>query len=333
VTGATETTGATGTLKKITLVCEEAGERIDAWLAKRLDGYSRSSIQKHIVDGFVHVNAMPAVKNLILKAGDSILFEPPPLPPADVAGQEIPLDIVYEDEHIIAVNKPAGMVVHPGGGNRDGTLANALVFHCKGALSDVGGEVRPGVVHRLDKDTSGLIVAAKSNEAHRKLADAFKERRVRRIYNAIIIGHIGQDSGRIDMPIGRHKTDRKRMAALAEGGRPAVTIFNTVARLPCGLTWLELELVTGRTHQIRVHLAQIGYPVAGDAAYGRAGRKTGCPGRDLCDMAPGMNADGCPLDKKFGAQLLHSTVLEFDHPITGEKLILKCGLPAYFPVI
>ncbi|MCL2057496.1 MAG: RluA family pseudouridine synthase [Oscillospiraceae bacterium] len=318
------------------LIYEGEGERLDIWLARALDGYSRTNIQKIIARGDVLVNGAPAAKKHMTKAGDRVQIEAPldapPDTPSDLAGQDISLNIIYEDSHIIIVDKPSGMVVHPGNGNRSGTLANALAHHCAGNLSDVNGAQRPGIVHRLDKDTSGLIVAAKTNEAHFKLANAFKERRVRKIYNAIVCGHVEHDRGRIDMPIGRHATDRKRMAVVADRGRHAVTLFKVVERLPCALTWLELNLLTGRTHQIRVHLAHIGHPVVGDPVYGTA--------RD-----PVHGAASDPIGQQLPAgqqlpkgqqlpvgQFLHSTILEFDHPISGERIRATSPLPGYFPI-
>ena len=323
----------------IELTCGEAGERLDSWLANKLEGFSRSNVQKLIMDGRVLVDGGPAGKNHKIRAGERVKCEIPRIAPPDVSGQDIKLDIVYEDSHIIVINKPRGMVVHPGNGNPDGTLVNALVFHCADGLSDAGGIYRPGIVHRLDKDTSGLIVAAKTNEAHYKLAAQFKDRRVRKIYDAIVCGHVIQNLGRIELPIGRHKSDRKRMAVdeSGSGGREAVTLFKVVARLPCARTWLELELITGRTHQIRVHLAHIGYPVAGDPIYGRGNRGSGCPGLDVCGFKFAENAQGvpgaCPLENGAGGLLLHAALLEFDHPATGERLRFQSGLPAYFPVI
>ena len=329
---------------KLTIICEEAGERLDTYLVGKAGGLSRSGIQKLIADGGIRVNGEIVQKNHRARAGDAVSVEMPEDEPQRVAGQDIKLDVIYEDAHIIVVDKPRGMVVHPGSGNREGTLANALVHHCAGALSDAGGLARPGVVHRLDKDTSGLIVAAKTNEAHAKLAAEFKERRVRKIYNAIVHGHVGHDRGRIDMPIGRHETDRKRMAVRGDGGRGAVTLFRVVMRLPCAYTWLELEILTGRTHQIRVHLERIGHPVAGDPVYSRAKSRAGCPGcpgRGLCTLEfqaqagcapiPAAAGPACPLEAPACGQLLHSSLLEFAHPLTGERLTFRSPLPGFFP--
>jgi 23S rRNA pseudouridine1911/1915/1917 synthase len=259
--------------RELRLACESGGERIDAWLSEHVAGVSRSYAQKLLAGGAVSVNGAPAPKSYRTKRGDSISLSIPP-PESPVAkGQDIPIAVVYEDAHIIVVDKPQGMVVHPAAGNADGTLVNALLFHCAGRLSDISGVVRPGIVHRLDKDTSGLIVAAKTNAAHQKLAADFKERRVRKLYNAIAVGHLEHGSGRIELPIGRHRTDRKKMAVLESGGRPAVTLFRVVRLLDGLCTWLEAEILTGRTHQIRVHLSHIGHPVLGDALYGGAPRQ------------------------------------------------------------
>ena len=321
--------------RNIELTCGDgdsgAGERLDVWLAGKLEGCTRSHIQKLISDGRAFVNGGKAAKNYRVKTGDVIFLERPRPEPDGVAGQDIKLNVVYEDDHIIAVDKPRGMVVHPGAGNRDGTLANALAFHCGGALSGAGGPARPGIVHRLDKDTSGLIVAAKTDAAHHILAAGFRERKVRKVYNAIVRGSVGENAGRIEMPIGRHRTDRQRMAVRADGGRAAVTLFKVILRMPCGCTWLELDIPTGRTHQIRVHLAQIGFPVAGDPVYGRGNQPVICPGKAACGLSFPFSDGLCPLLGPAAGQMLHSTVLEFDHPANGERLILKSALPAYFP--
>jgi len=320
------------------LVCEDGGGRIDVWLAGGLEGYSRSDIQKRIDGGYVSVNGVTAIKSYKVKNGDRIQMKIPEPEPAGITAQDINLDILYEDAYIIVVDKPRGMVVHPGNGNRDNTLANALAYHCAEGLSDINGAVRPGIVHRLDKDTSGLIVAAKTNGAHYKLAAEFKERRVRKVYNAIVLGHVDRDSGRIEMPVGRHAADRTRMA-VQSGGRSAVTLFKVVKRLPCRYSWLELEILTGRTHQIRVHLARIGHPVAGDPVYGRGKMKNVCPLEPEPFNAEGGGYDGCrartrgrgcPLTADYNGQLLHSTVLEFTHPATGARLSFTSALPVYF---
>jgi len=324
------------------LVCEDGGGRIDAWLAGALEDISRSGVQKLIDGGRVTVNGVRAAKSDRLKNGDHINILIPEKESAGVTAQDIKLDIIYEDDYIIVVDKPRGMVVHPGNGNRDNTLANALAFHCAAGLSDVNGAVRPGIVHRLDKDTSGLIVAAKTNGAHHTLAVEFKERRVRKIYNAIVLGHVDRDAGRIEMPVGRHETERTRMAVLP-GGRSAATLFKVIKRLPCRRTWLELEILTGRTHQIRVHLERIGHPVAGDPVYGRGAHRNICPpdpeskggenadnsGYDGCGQQ--FRGSGCPVIKEDVGQLLHSTILEFTHPATGTRLCFKSALPDFFP--
>jgi 23S rRNA pseudouridine1911/1915/1917 synthase len=309
--------------------CDCGGGRLDFWLAGKLDCISRSGVQKCIKNGNITVNGVPVPKNYIIKTGDRVFFDLPQQEPVNAEPQDIKLDVIYEDDSVIVINKPRGMVVHPGNGNSGGTLVNALAFRFAGGLSDAGGPRRPGIVHRLDKDTSGLVVAAKTNEAHYKLAAEFKARRVRKIYNAIACGRVPDDYGRIEMPIGRHATDRTRMAVPAEGGRDAVTLFKVVERLPCGFTWLELEIPTGRTHQIRVHLARIGYPVVGDPVYGRGKINAVCAGIDKCALWPPDRK--CPLAGAADGQLLHSTELEFAHPATGERMRFISALPEYFP--
>jgi len=317
---------------------DEGGLRLDIWLTGKLDGFSRSGVQKMIADGLVQVNGARPDKKHIVKKGDAVNVDfdfgddeagdrahAPTTEPADVIGQAIDLDILYEDEFIIVVDKPRGMVTHPGNGNRDGTLANALAYRFADTLSDAGGARRPGIVHRLDKDTSGLLVAAKTNEAHFKLAAQFKDRSVKKVYNAIVCGNVEHNLGKIEMPIGRHAVERKRMAVRPDGGRAAVTFFKVIARFPCGYTWLELEIPTGRTHQIRVHLARIGHPVAGDRLYGRGEGALSCPGIEACQP------DICGLAKPPDGQLLHATALEFKHPITGENMKFTGRLPDYFP--
>ena len=317
----------------VEFLCDEAGGRLDAWLIKKIDGFSRNAAQRLIADGHVFVNGSPAAKNYKTKTGDKIVCDISIEYSGATPAQDIKLKIIYEDDHIIVIDKPRGMVTHPGNGNRDGTLANALAFHCSGGLSDIGGAFRPGIVHRLDKDTSGLVVAAKTNEAHYKLAAEFKERRVRKIYNAIVRGHMKESHGRIEIPIGRHDSDRRRMAITADGGKSAVTLFRVIARLPCAHTWLEIEIITGRTHQIRVHLAGIGYPVANDPVYGRAVKIENCPDCDHCDVKfPGAAPGVCPLKIDGQGQLLHASRLEFVHPVTGGRLCFTSELPAYFPV-
>jgi 23S rRNA pseudouridine1911/1915/1917 synthase len=285
--------------------------RIDIWLAKKTEGLSRSRIQKLIGSGAVYVNEKQEVSvSFKLKPGDRVITTYVPTQTSDHAAavkEEIKLIVLYEDQHIIAVDKPKGMTVHPAAGVRSGTLVNALLWHCEHSLSDIGGALRPGIVHRLDKDTSGVIVAAKTNKAHLALSKAFSERGVIKEYNTIVCGNIKNDFGKIDLPIGRDPNNRKKMAVVSRGGRQALTLFEVLERFGSH-TWLKIDLKTGRTHQIRVHMAYIGYPVAGDGVYGSSGRK--------------QHWD-C-------GQILHSSAIEFDHPVTGERLRIESPLPEYF---
>ena len=224
----------------------------------------------------------------------------------DIAPKEIPLDIVYEDEDVLVINKPKGLVVHPAPGHWSGTLVNALLYHCQGSLSGINGELRPGIVHRIDKDTSGLLIAAKNDFAHQALAAQLQDHTLHRTYEAIACGNFRDDSGTIDLPIGRHPTDRKRMAVTEKNSRPAVTHYKVLARYP-GYTHLQLQLETGRTHQIRVHLAYLGHPILGDLIYGR--------------KKPELGQD---------TQCLHARALTFLHPRTQQEITVQCPLPDYF---
>lgn len=282
------------------------GERLDTFLAARLTGMSRSAVQKLIDDGFVTLDGKTLKKNHRVSEGEIYevsLTEPEA---SEAAAEDIPLDIFYEDEDVIVVNKPKGMVVHPAPGHSGGTLVNALLHHCGENLSGIGGENRPGIVHRIDKDTSGLILAAKNDRAHKALAAQLKDRSLSRIYEALVTGNVKTDIGTVDAPLGRHPVERKKMAITANSPRNAVTHYEVIARLR-GLTHLRCRLETGRTHQIRVHLASLGHPVLGDTVYGR--RKP----------EPGL--DG---------QCLHAKELSFTHPRTGDKVTVTCELPEYF---
>ncbi len=285
---------------------ETTGERIDALLPRVADSLTRSGAQKLLDAGAVLVNGSPVKKNHRVSAGDRIavtLPEPAELP---LAAQDIPLDVVYEDADVIVVNKPKGMVVHPAPGHPDGTLVNALLRHCGDSLSGIGGEKRPGIVHRIDKDTSGLLIAAKNDLAHQRLAAQLADHSMFRIYDAVVYGRFREDSGTVDAPIGRHPTDRKRMAVLPRGGRSAVTHWEVVARYR-GFTHVRCRLETGRTHQIRVHMESVGHPIVGDLVYGRKKAEKGLSG-----------------------QCLHARELEFTHPRSGERMRLSCPLPDYF---
>ncbi len=293
-------------MKEIILECDTDEARIDAWLSSNMEDFSRTYIQKLCQDGNVCVNGEKAKQNFKLKAGDSIVVNVPEPEMLNILAEDIPLDIVFEDEHIIVINKPKGMVVHPAVGNYTGTLVNALMMHCPDSLSDINGVIRPGIVHRIDKDTSGLLVVAKSNKAHEKLSEDLKTHEIRREYIALAEGIIYENSGRIDAPIGRHPVDRKKMSVNLKNGREAITHFTVRERFPTA-TYLELKLETGRTHQIRVHLSYINHPIIGDAVYGRKKQRF-----------------------KTHGQVLHAFRLQFEHPVTGEKMQFETGVPDYF---
>ena len=282
-----------------------AGTRLDAFLAGQVEK-TRSSVQKLIEEGNVRVNGSPAGKNTRLREGDRVEAVEPPPEVLDVTPQNIPLDIVYEDGDLLVVNKPKGMVVHPAPGNPDGTLVNALLYHCGGSLSGINGVIRPGIVHRIDKDTSGLLIVAKNDRAHQSLAEQIAVHSFTRIYNAVVYGNLKTEEGTISAPLGRHPADRKRMAVLSSGGREAVTHYRVLERFS-GFTLVECRLETGRTHQIRVHMAHIGHPVAGDPVYG--------PKKCITELH---------------GQCLHARVIGFVHPTTGEYLEFDSGLPPYF---
>ena len=293
----------------LSIIAEESGERIDALLARTLEGLSRSAAQRLLEEGRVtrEDDGKALRKSDRVQAGDRItvvlpeLAEDLPLIP-----QDLPLDVVYEDRDLIVVNKERGMVVHPAPGHPDGTLVNALLWHCGDSLSGIGGEKRPGIVHRIDKDTSGLLIVAKNDFAHQALSAQLQDRSLSRVYEAVVRGRLRADSGTIDRPIGRHPTDRKRMAINEKNGRPAVTHWNVLARY-AAYTHVRCWLETGRTHQIRVHLASIGHPLLGDGVYGAL----------------------CP-EKGLEGQCLHARELKFIHPRTGEAVHLTTGLPAWF---
>ena len=282
-----------------------AGTRLDAFLAGQMEK-TRSSVQKLIEEGNVRVNGSPAGKNTRLREGDRVEAVEPPPEVLDVTPQNIPLDIVYEDGDLLVVNKPKGMVVHPAPGNPDDTLVNALLYHCGGSLSGINGVIRPGIVHRIDKDTSGLLIVAKNDRAHQSLAEQIAVHSFTRIYNAVVYGNLKTEEGTISAPLGRHPADRKRMAVLSSGGREAVTHYRVLERFS-GFTLVECRLETGRTHQIRVHMAHIGHPVAGDPVYG--------PKKCITELH---------------GQCLHARVIGFVHPTTGEYLEFDSGLPPYF---
>ena len=290
------------------LVSDGDGARLDAWLAARCaPELSRSRIQSLIRDGFVTVDGEPASAKARPKAGQRISLEIPPPLPAEPVPENIPLDVVYEDGDVIVVNKPAGLVVHPAPGHPSGTLVNALLFHCAD-LRGIGGTARPGIVHRLDKDTSGLLVVAKHEEAMRGLVAQFQSGRTEKIYFALVHGHPPAEGGTIRTTIGRHPVDRKRMAADPPRGKAAVTHYRVAERLG-GTTLLRVRLETGRTHQIRVHMAHIGLPIVGDPLYGS---------RQLDRLIP-----DCPR-----RQMLHAAEFSFDHPRDGRRMSFSAPMPA-----
>ena len=290
----------------LTAANEDAGTRLDAFLAARLPELSRSRAASLVQEGRVTVNGRPASKSCRLTGGETLSVDLPEQPAdTSLTAQAIPLDVVYEDDDVIVVNKPAGLVVHPAPGHPDGTLVNALLHHCGDSLSGIGGEKRPGIVHRIDRDTSGLIIAAKNDAAHLALAAQLADHTLARTYECLAVGNFRQDSGTVNAPIGRSRSDRKKMAVVA-GGRPAITHWEVLARYP-GVTHLRCRLETGRTHQIRVHLAYIGHPILGDTVYGN--RKP----------VPGLTG-----------QCLHATGLRFLHPRTGRPVELTCPRPEEF---
>ena len=285
---------------------EYEGERIDKFLSILINDSSRNSIQKLIEDGKVLANGNTVNKKYKVKIDDEIKVLPSELKALDAEPENIPLDIVYEDDDLLVVNKPRGMVVHPAPGNYSGTLVNALLYHCKDSLSGINGILRPGIVHRIDKDTSGLLVVAKTDMAHVGLAEQIKDHSFKREYRTVIVGNIKDDTGTINLPIGRHPVDRKKQTVTTKNSREAITHYEVLERFN-GFTFLRVMLETGRTHQIRVHFSHRGTPVAGDAVYGNPKKTYGLEG-----------------------QCLHAAVLGFVHPITKEYLEFSSDLPDYF---
>lgn len=289
---------------------EQEGKRIDAFVCEQLDGITRSMVQNWIEQGHVTLASEKTVKkNYKVSAGDEVIVQMPEPQSVEIEPENIPIDIVYEDEDIIIVNKARGMVVHPAVGNWNGTLVNALMYHCGDRLSGINGEIRPGIVHRIDKDTSGLLVVAKNDLAHQSLAEQIACHSAAREYQAIVVGAPREDQGTIDQPIGRHKVDRKKMAIVPDG-RHAVTHYQVLKRFR-GYSLLAFQLETGRTHQIRVHMASIGHPIIGDPLYGLKKDRF-------------SNLDG---------QCLHAWRLSLDHPRTGERMVFEAPLPEYFTAI
>jgi len=288
------------------LQIDRDGERADAALARLCPELSRSGAQKLLEAGQVTMSGRPVKKNEKLKTGDELELELPEAQPVDIQPENIPLDVVYEDDDVIVINKPKGMVVHPAVGHWSGTLVNALMYHCRDSLSGINGDLRPGIVHRIDMDTSGLLIVAKNDFAHQNLADQLQDHSLARTYQCVVVGGMREDSGTIDAPIGRHPTDRKKMTVTEKNSRHAVTHWRVLERFS-GYTLLECKLETGRTHQIRVHLSWRNHPIVGDMVYGH--------------KKPELGLD---------SQCLHARELTFRHPRTGEPVTVSCPLPDYF---
>ena len=293
----------------LTLTADRAGERADSLLCRLVPGLTRSGAQRLLARGAVTLDGRPVRKNDRPAPGQVLEVLLPDPQPIAVLPQNIPLDVIYEDGDVIVVNKPVGLVVHPAPGHPDGTLVNALLYHCKNSLSGINGELRPGIVHRIDRDTSGLIIAAKNDRAHLALAAQLQDHSLARTYEAVALGGLPEERGTVNAPIGRHPVDRKKMAIDRRNGREAVTHWSVLARYP-GYTHVECRLETGRTHQIRVHLASIGHPLLGDTVYGA---KKPVPG--------------------LAGQCLHARRLRFVHPASGETVELECSLPDWFQEI
>ena len=288
------------------LFADMAGERLDAFLARSVESLSRSGAQKLIEEGCVLLRGKPGKKNDKLNPGDEISFEMPEPRQVDIAPTKMELDIVYEDEDVLVINKPKGLVVHPAAGHQDDTLVNGLLYAMEGNLSGINGELRPGIVHRIDKDTSGLLAVAKNDFAHTWLASQLKDHSMARTYEAIVCGNMKEDSGTVDAPIGRHPSDRKKMCVTARNGRSAVTHWEVVKRYR-GYTHIRCKLETGRTHQIRVHMAYIGHPILGDTVYGHKKKELGQE-----------------------SQCLHAGILCFSHPRDAHPVVVMAELPTYF---
>jgi len=290
----------------INIKSDTENERIDSWIASKVERFSRTYVQKLIDDKKITVNGRPVKSNYRLKPGDEIVINVPEPEKIEIKPEKIDIEILYEDEDILVVNKPKGMVVHPAFGNYSGTLVNAIMEYCGDRLSDINGVIRPGIVHRIDKDTSGVLVIAKNNAAHEFLSAKLKKHDINRVYVAVVEGVIKDECGMIDAPIGRHPVERKKMAVNTKNGRRAITHFRVLERFKEN-TYVELKLETGRTHQIRVHMSFIGHPVVGDKVYGRKKQK--------------YNIEG---------QALHAKLLGFEHPTTGRYVEFEAELPGYF---
>lgn len=289
-----------------TIETDDVNKRVDVFLNEEMEDVSRSALQKNIEKGNITVNGEKISKNYKLHLGDIVEAELPPPENIDIVPEDIPLDIMYEDDDLIVINKSQNMVVHPAPGHYTGTLVNALMFHCGDNLSGINSVLRPGIVHRIDKDTSGVLVIAKSDLAHKGLSEQLAEHSMKRVYNAIVYNSFSEESGTVDRNIDRSKNDRKKMAVVMQGGRNAVTHYKVIEKLG-KYTWVELQLETGRTHQIRVHMSYIGHPLLGDPVYG---------------------PKKCPFN--LNGQVLHAKVLGFIHPRTGEYMEFNSELPDYF---
>ena len=294
------------TEETLVIAPEQAGERLDKLLAEALEGLTRSGVQKLMEEGSVLCGGKPVAKNAKAKAGETVIVQIPDPVSLAAVPQDIPIEIVYEDEDLLVVNKPKGMVVHPAPGNPDGTLVNALLYHCEGRLSSINGVVRPGIVHRIDKDTSGLLIVAKNDFAHNALAEQISAHSFKREYRAVVVGKMPQERGTIDAPLGRSPNDRKKQAVNGLNPRHAVTNYEVLTHYK-GFDYCKFTLETGRTHQIRVHCASLGHPVAGDTVYGGAKNTHGLQG-----------------------QCLHAAVIGFVHPRTKEYLEFSAPLPEWF---
>lgn len=293
-------------MRELYLTAENQGERIDRFLSTNLEDLSRSYIQKLVKEKGILVNGNPVKANYKVNAGDEICVQIPEPEPLDILPEDIPLDILYEDDDILVVNKPKGMVVHPAPGHYSHTLVNAVLYHCGSRLSGINGVLRPGIVHRIDMDTTGSLLICKNDRAHQILADELKEHNITRRYHAVVYGNLKEDTGTVNAAIGRHLTDRKKMSTKAPNGRRAVTHYRVLERFG-DYTYIECELETGRTHQIRVHMSSIGHPILGDSIYGPA-------------KAP----------FKLDGQTLHAKILGITHPSTGKYMEFDAPLPEYF---
>lgn len=293
-------------LQRLTVSPEEAGVRIDKYLTEQLPDITRSYLQKLLKDGSVQMNGKPVKASTKTAVGAVIELTIPEPEEPEILPEDIPFDILYEDSDVILINKPKDMVVHPAAGHYTGTLVNALMYHCKGDLSGINGVLRPGIVHRIDKDTTGVLIVCKNDKAHNALAEQLKEHSITRKYRAIVCGNLKEDEGTVDAPLGRHPQDRKKMAIVRTGGKRAVTHYRVLERFG-NYTYIECQLETGRTHQIRVHMASLGHPLLGDEVYGRV-------------KSP----------FKLEGQTLHAMVLGFIHPTTGEYMEFEAPLPEYF---